>query len=252
MVLEITDHWWENVGRFLSLRDPFVRAAVLGAVLLGINCGVLGTFLVVRRMALVGDTLAHAVLPGVVGGYMWNYSKDPAAMLLGAVVAGVLGSALMHAITASTKIKADAAQGLVLTSFFAIGVCMIAMLPPGNKGGVDKFLFGQLAAVSAQDLWWLGKSTVFTLLFTGLAYRGLLVLSFDEGFGRLCGLPVRWLHYLLMLLTTLAIVVAMESVGVVLVSALLVIPSSAASLMTRRLHRLMVPWWCSVRRGFLP
>ena len=190
-------------------------------------------------MALVGDTLAHAVLPGIVGGYLWNLSKDPTAMLVGAVIAGIIGTALMNAITATTKLKADAAQGLVLTGFFALGVCMISLLPPGNKGGVDKFLFGQLASVSAQDLNWLGKSTACTLIFTGLAYRGLLTLSFDPIFGKLCGLPIRWLHYILMLLTTLAIVVAMESVGVVLVSALLVIPPSAASLLTHRLHFLI-------------
>ncbi len=236
---QVTNDWWELVGRFLTLRDPFVRAAVLGAVLLGINGGMLGTFLVVRRMALVGDTLAHAVLPGVVGGYLWNLSKDPAAMLVGAVIAGVLGTALMNAVTATTKLKADAAQGLVLTGFFAVGVCLIALLPPGNKGGVDKFLFGQLAAVSAQDLGFMVKSTVSTLIFTCLAYRGLLVLSFDPVFGRLCGLPIRWLHYGLMLLMTLGIVVAMESVGVVLVSALLVIPASAASLLSHRLHYLL-------------
>lgn len=230
----------ENVVRFLTLEDAFVRASVLGAILLGMNCGVLGAFLVVRRMSLVGDTLSHAVLPGVVGGYLWNQAKDPVAMLAGAVVAGVLGTLLINAISSTTKLKTDAAQGIILTVFFALGVCLISLLPPGNKGGVDRFLFGQLAAVNARDLAWLLKATLLTAVTIGLGYRGLLVLSFDPVFGRLAGLPMRWLHYGLMLLTTLAIVVAMESVGVVLVSALLVIPAAAASLLTHRLHWLIL------------
>lgn len=232
--------WIENAGRFLTLDDAFVRASVLGAVLLGLNCGTLGSFLVVRRMSLVGDTLSHAVLPGIVGGYLWNQTKDPMAMLVGAIIAGVIGTMLMNAITATTKIKSDAAQGIILSVFFAIGVCLISLLPPGNKGGVDRFLFGQLAAVSAQDLSWLGKATSITAVCCLLGYRGLLVLSFDPIFGKLSGLPMRFLHYGLMLLTTLAIVVAMESVGVVLVSALLVIPAAAASLLTQRLHSLIL------------
>lgn len=231
--------WLERAGRFLSLEDPFVRATLLGAVLLGINCGLLGSFLVVRRMALVGDTLSHAVLPGIVGGYIWNYSKDPMSMLVGAIIAGVVGSMLIHAITSTSKLKADAAQGIILTVFFALGVCLISMLPQGNKSGVDKFLFGQLAAVSSQDIALLWKSTGLTLLVVFVFYRGLLVLSFDPVFGKLSGLPIRLLHYILMLLTTLGIVVAMEAVGVVLVSALLVIPAASASLLTDKLPRIL-------------
>jgi ABC-type Mn2+/Zn2+ transport system permease subunit/Mn-dependent DtxR family transcriptional regulator len=231
---------WDQAGRFLRLEDAFVRAAVAGGILLGINCGLLGSFLVVRRMALAGDTLAHAILPGIVGGYLWNLTKDPTALLVGAILAGVLGSLLMNAITATTKLRADAAQGIVLTVFFALGVCLISLLPQGNKAGVDKFLFGQLAAVDAQDLNWLVKATALTILVIVVFYRGLLVLSFDPTFGRLSRLPMRLLHYGLMLLTTLAIVVAMEAVGVVLVSALLVIPASAASLLTDRFGKLLV------------
>lgn len=220
--------------------DSFLRTAVLGAVLLGINCGILGSFLVVRRMAMVGDTLSHAVLPGVVAGYLWNYTKDPMAMLIGALGAGIIGSLLMSAITSTTKLKQDAAQGIILTTFFAVGVCLITMLPPGNKAGLEKFLFGQLAAVSSQDVVWLVRTTGLTLLVVVLLFRGLLLLSFDPVFGRLLGLPMRFLHYGLMLLTTLTIVVAMEAVGVVLVSALLVIPASSASLLTDRFSRLIL------------
>ena len=189
---------------------------------------------------MVGDTLSHAVLPGVVAGYLWNYTKDPVSMLVGALCAGIIGSLLMSAITSTTKLKQDAAQGIILTTFFAVGVCLITMLPPGNKAGLEKFLFGQLAAVSSQDVVWLVRTTVLTLIVIVLLFRGLLMLSFDPVFGKLLGLPMRFLHYGLMLLTTLTIVVAMEAVGVVLVSALLVIPASSASLLTDRFSRLIL------------
>ncbi len=231
---------WEKSLRFFSLRDPFVRSSLAAAVLLGVNCGLLGGYLVVRRMALAGDTLAHAVLPGIVAGYLYHMTKDPLAMLAGAAVAGIVGSLLVSGITHTTKLKSDAAQGLVLTVFFALGVCWIAMLPPGNKTGLDKFIFGQLAAVDSQDVSWLAWSLLATLASVLLLHRGFLVLSFDAAFGRVAGLPVRFLHYLLMLLTTVAIVVSMEAVGVVLVSALLVIPAAAAGLLTDQLHRLLV------------
>lgn len=230
----------ERVVRFCTLQDDFVKTAVLGSVLLGINCGLLGSFLVVRRLSMVGDTLSHAVLPGIVAGYLWNHSKDPVTMLIGACIAGVIGSLLISAISATTRLKEDAAQGIVLTFFFAVGLMLIAMLPPGNKSGVDKLLYGQLAGMDTRDVAWLAKSTGLAVVVCFLGYRGFLVLSFDRVFGSLCGLPVRILHYGLMLLTTLAIVLAMEAVGVILVSALLIIPAATALLLTDRMSRIVL------------
>lgn len=225
--------------RFWSFQDSFVRTSVVSALLLGLNCGLLGTFLVTRRLSLAGDTLSHAILPGIVGGYLWNMTKDPTALLIGALIAGVLASALVSAIASTTKLKVDAAQGLVLTLFFALGVCFISMLPHGNKAGLNRFLYGQMAAVDAQDVRWLAWATATSFFTILLTYRGLLVLGFDEAFGRVAGLPMRGLHYLQMLLTTVAIVVSMEAVGVVLVAALLVIPPAAASLLSERMPRLL-------------
>src|SRR5688572_23294951 len=122
--------------RFFTFQDPSVRYALMGSMLLGISCGLLGSFIVVRKMALVGDALSHAVLPGVALGFLWNMTKDPIAIFVGATAAGLLGTVVVHWIKQTTRLKEDTALGLVLASFFAVGICMVTMiqkLPTGNK-----------------------------------------------------------------------------------------------------------------------
>ena len=110
----------DQAKRFFSFKDPSVRYAIIGAILLGISCGLMGGFIVVRRMALFGDTLSHAVLPGVAIGFLWNMSKDPVAIFVGATAAGLLGGAMVTLIRQTTRLKEDTALGLVLASFFAL------------------------------------------------------------------------------------------------------------------------------------
>lgn len=234
--------WSDQAARFLSLRDPAVRYAVAGAVLMGVCCGVLGAFVVVRKMALVGDALSHAVLPGVALGFLWSLQKDPLAIFIGATVAGLLGTAVVRAITTTTRLKEDAALGLVLASFFAIGACLVTMiqrLPTGNKSGVDKFLFGQAAAIGPDDLRLMALVTVLVLGLLALAFKELLVASFDRGFAESSGLAVRWVDRGLMLLLAFTVVIALQAVGAVLVSAMLITPAAAAYLLTDKFPRML-------------
>lgn len=234
---------WEQALRFFSFRDPSLRFALAGSLLLGVCCGLLGSFLVVRKMALVGDALSHAVLPGVALGFLWNMSKDPVAIFVGATVAGLLGTTLVTWITRSTRLKEDAALGMVLATFFAVGICLVTMiqaLPTGHKSGIDKFLFGQAAALGADDVKLLAGVSVFSLAAITLLYRPLLVTSFDPAFARAIGLPTRLLHELLMLLLAFSVVVALQAVGVVLVSAMLITPAATAYLLTDRMHRMLI------------
>src|SRR5215207_2040407 len=113
----------EQALRFFTLRDPSVRYALIGSILLGITSGLLGSFIVVRKMALVGDALSHAVLPGVALGFLWNMSKDPVAIFVGATIAGLIGTAFVSLITHTTRLKEDTALGMVLAGFFSIGIC---------------------------------------------------------------------------------------------------------------------------------
>jgi ABC-type Mn2+/Zn2+ transport system permease subunit len=211
-----------------------LAAAGLAALLLGIVCGMLGSFVVVRRMALTGDMLSHAVLPGVVAGLAWSETRNPLWVLSAAVFAGVVGSWVMHAILRHTKLKPDLALALVLSVFFAIGIAMISRLQPA---GVQAFLYGQVAAIDRRDLLLLSAVAALTSVLLPLTFRSLLLVSFDSAFARLLGFPVRLFETLFFLLLTVVIVIAMQAVGVVLVSAMLVTPAAAARFCTHSLAK---------------
>ena len=233
----------EQARRFFSFQDQAVRYALIGSILLGISCGLLGSFLVVRKMALFGDTLSHAVLPGVALGFLWNMSKDPVAIFVGATLAGLLGGALVTLIKQTTRLKEDTALGLVLASFFAVGICLltrIQRISTGSKGGLDAYLFGQAAALGRDDVILMAIITVLVVLLISIFYKELLLTSFDVTFARAAGFPVTMIHYALMLLLAFSVVIALQAVGVVLVSAMLITPAAAAYLLTDRMHIMLV------------
>ncbi|MDQ8180888.1 metal ABC transporter permease [Pelagicoccus sp. SDUM812005] len=234
---------WEQAIRFFSLRDDVVRTALLGSIFLGISCGLLGSFIVVRKLSLFGDTLSHAVLPGVAIGYLVAGEKDPFAIFVGATVAGVLGTVVVNLIKKTTHIKEDSSLGMVLAGFYGIGIVLmnrIQKLPTGTQSGVNKFLFGQAAAVSPTEVWMIAGVAVAAVLMVLLFYRQFLLGSFDIGFARSLGLPAGLFHYLLMMLLAFTVVVSLQAVGAVLVSAMLVIPAASAYLLTDRMHRMLV------------
>jgi manganese/zinc/iron transport system permease protein len=238
-----------------------VGSALTAALLLGISCGVLGTFVVARRMALTGDMLSHAVLPGVVAGLVWSTTRNPLVVLGCAVVAGWLGSVVMQVILRTTRLKPDAALALVLSVFFAVGIAMVSRYQPS---GVQAFLFGQVAAIDGGDLKLLVWVTVVVLLLVPWGFRVLRLVSFDPAFARLLGFPVRWVEAGFFLMLTVVIVIAMQAVGVVLVSAMLVTPAAGARFWSRSLSGMvwvscglavlggMVGVWISSVRTGLP
>lgn len=233
---------WEQMVRFFQFRDPSVRYALIGSILLGISCGVLGSFIVVRKMALFGDALSHAVLPGVALGFLWDMTKNPVTIFIGATIAGLIGAAMVHWIKETTRLKEDTALGLVLASFYAVGVAlttMINQLPTGNQTGIDKFMFGQAAAIGADDVKLMVTITALVLLCMALLYKEFLLTSFDAQFARAIGLPAQAIHYLLMLLLAFSVVISLQAVGVVLVSAMLITPAATAYLLTDRMHRMI-------------
>ena len=236
-------HLWEQFLRFVSLRDDVVRTALLGSVFLGISCGLLGSFIVVRKLSLFGDTLSHAVLPGVAIGYLVAGEKDPWAIFIGATVAGLLGTVMVSLIKKTTHIKEDSSLGMVLAGFYGVGIVLmnrIQKLPTGTQSGLDKFLFGQAAALSPLEIWMIAGVAIAAIVFVLLFYRQFLLGSFDMGFARSLGLPAGVFHYLLMMLLAFTVVVSLQAVGAVLVSAMLVIPAASAYLLTDRMHRMLI------------
>ncbi len=239
----------ERSLRFLSLSDGSVRMVVMGTLLMGFGCGIMGGHIVTRRLSLFGDTLSHAVLPGVAVGFLWSQSKDSWAILIGATLAGFLGVALISMIRKTTRIRQDSALGLVLSGFYALGICMLTRIQKmefGNQSGIDKYLFGQVVGLSESDLWTMLLSCALILLLSVFLYKEMLVTGFDSDFARSIGLPVELLQYLLWLLLAFSVITSLQVVGVVLVSALLVIPAATASLMTEKMDRLL---FCSALLG---
>ena len=164
--------------------------AMVAALLLGISGGLTGVFVVSRRMALTGDMLSHAVLPGVVAGLLWSPDRHPLVVLGCAVAAGLLGTGLLMALIRTTRLKPDAALGIVLSVFFAAGIAMISKWKPG---GVQAYLFGQAAAISMRDLGLLAATTGVIVVGTVAGFRVLTVASFDPRHARLLGIPVGWI-----------------------------------------------------------
>jgi len=215
------------------LEYAFMQRGIIAALLVGLVCAVVGAFIVLRGMAFFGDALAHAILPGVAVGYLvGNGERGP--LFWGALVAALLASLGIGAISRGTKIREDTAIGIVFASMFALGVALISTV---RSYSVDlaHFLFGDVLGVSNGDLVVMGFFGVFITLAVLVFYKEFLVLSFDPLLATTLRLPARLLEYLLLILIALAIVVSLQTVGVALMVAMLVTPAAAAFLLTRRL-----------------
>ena len=234
---------WSQIVRFWSFQDAAVRTATAGILLLAISSGTLGCFIVLRRLSLLGDSLGHAVLPGVCLGFLVTWTKDPRWILTGALASALLASWLIGFIRRHSRLKPDVIMGLVLSGFFGVGTVLltrIQQIPAANQSGLNQFLFGQASAISEQDLWFMGTISLVIVAGVVALFKELVLTSFDEGFAVAVGLPVRGLHYLLMGLAVLAVVISIQAVGVVLVSAMLITPAAAALLCTDRMRHMVL------------
>lgn len=228
---------------WLSIADANTRWVLTGASLLGLSSGILGSFALLRRRSLMGDALAHAALPGVCIAYLLTGTKHLGLFLVGAAAAGLLATLAISAITRYSKIKEDSALGLVLTVFFGIGIMLLTViqkLPGGNQSGLDKFLFGQAAALVGSDVQLMMAIAAGLCLAVFLLFKEFKLLAFDPGFGAGLGLPMGLLDLLLNLLILMAVVIGLQSVGVVLMAAMLITPAIAARYWTDRLGLMTV------------
>ena len=214
--------------------------ALIASVLVGLMCGVLGCFIVLRNMSLVGDALAHAVLPGVVVGFVVA-GTGVMAIFTGAVVAGLITAALITWIQHNVKTKNDAAIGIVFTAMFSIGVMGISKVArQGAHLDLDHFLFGNVLGLSDADLYLTAGIAAYVLLSVVLFYRYLFATTFQPVIAETMGISVKTIHYYLMLLLSFAVVASMQAVGVILVVAMLITPASTALLLTNRLNYMIV------------
>ena len=219
------------------LTDYTLRTVALGAAVLGVVAGALGAFAVLRGQSLLGDAVAHAALPGVAVAFLLTGSKAPLPLALGAAATGWLGSWAVRQVTARSRVPFDAALGLVLAAFFGAGVVLLSLIqrrPDATQAGLDSFLFGQAAALVGRDVAVMALLGAGALVVAGVLWKELKLLLFDPDFAASIGLPVRRLDGVLTLLLVVAIVVGLQTVGVVLMSAMLIAPAAAARQWTDR------------------
>ena len=231
----------ENLSTLIHL-DYTLMIVGIGAALLGTVSGALGTYAVLRRQSLLGDAISHAALPGIAIAFLLTGSKTPLILVLGAAIAGWLGTLLIMSIVRLTRIKYDSVLAIVLSTFFGFGLVLHTLIQRtgnANQAGLDTFLFGQAATILARDVLTIGILGGIALIIMLIFWKELKLLVFDEGFAASIGLPIRALDILLTSLLVIAIVLGLQAVGAVLMSAMLVAPAVAARQWTNRL-RLMV------------
>ncbi len=228
----------ERLGQLFSLEHAFALDALFAALLVGVVCGMVGTFLVLRGLSLLGDAVGHATLPGVVGAFLVTGGKAAIALLVGALLSGAAAAAAVAGLSRGPRTRPDAAIGIVLTAFFGLGVILLTIAqgsPTGAQAGLDTYLFGNAAGIDRAQLWRLVAMSGVLIATLVAFWRPLALSTFDESFARSVGVPVRALHVGLLVALAATVVVSMEAVGVVLVAAMLIIPPTTALYLSSRL-----------------
>ncbi len=214
------------------LQYPFMQSALLAVILVGLSCAAIGVYVVLRRMAFIGDALAHTILPGIVVAYLnqWN-------LTLGAVIAGVLTALGIGWLSRRDEIREDTAIGVLFTAMFALGILLISTARSFRD--FSHILFGNVLGVRFQDVLLMAVLTLIILLLLFLFHKELELTSFDPTHAKVMGLSSDKMRYLLLVLLALTVVSAIQVVGVVLTSALLITPAASAALLTQRLSRMI-------------
>lgn len=238
----------ENLWRVLSLGDYNTRLVVIGTMLLGLAAGVIGSFMLLRKRALMGDALSHATLPGIAGGFLFMQAiggegKSLPALLAGATISGVLGMLSILAIRRYTKLKEDAALGIVLSVYFGLGAAMLGVitrLPTGSQAGLENYILGKTASMVRQDVILIAGAAAATVALSLAFFKEFKLICFDQDYAASLGWPVVKLDVLMMLLVIAVTVIGLQAVGLILVIALLILPPTAARFWSENLNHMVI------------
>ncbi|MGL4881294.1 MAG: metal ABC transporter permease, partial [Waterburya sp.] len=220
---------------FEPLQYSFMQRSLIVAITVGVICAVVGSYLMVQRLALLGDAISHSVLPGLAIAYLIG-----ANIFVGAFIAGIISTIFINLITTRSNIKEDTAMGIVFSAFFALGITLITVVQKDNKIDLNHFLFGNILAVDGSEVRDTLIIAAIVLTVVVLFYKELLFYTFDKLGAQAVGLPVALLDLGLMILIGLTIVASLKAVGVVLVLSLLITPPATAYLLVNRLHQVML------------
>lgn len=221
--------------------DLFQRALITSSMV-GLMCGILGAFLVLRNMSLIGDALSHSVLPGIFFAFVIVQSYNSIAFFIGSSIAGLIAAISISWIQQNMTTKNDAAIGIVYTTLFSIGVIGISWLQHSEGVHIDlkDFLFGNVLGISNEDIYLTFGVMLFTIISITLFYRQLFVSTFQETIAQTMGIPTKFLHYFLLLILSFVVVASLQAVGVILVVAMLVTPASTALLLSNKMRNVII------------
>ncbi len=227
----------------LLTNDYTLQIISLGTAALGALCGMLGSFAVLRKQSLLGDAISHAALPGIVIAFLLTGSKHSGVLLLGALVSGLVGVMWIRSIIQKTHLKTDTALGLILSLFFGAGILLLTFvqkMPNANQAGLDKYLFGQAATLLKEDVILLLIATGISVVVLFVFWKEFKITLFDEEYAKTLGFNTRLIDYLIATFIVVAIVLGLQTVGVVLMSAMLLAPAAAARQWTNKLGRMLL------------
>tara|TARA_R110002072_G_scaffold23253_7_gene80649 strand:+ start:3213 stop:4340 length:1128 start_codon:yes stop_codon:yes gene_type:complete len=229
-----------DITEYFSLvfSDYTLRTITLGTAILGAVTGMLGSFAVLRKQSLLGDAISHAALPGIAIAFLITGAKDSNILLLGALVSGLIGTFWIRGIISKTHLKSDTALGLILSLFFGFGMLLLTFIqkqPNANQAGLDKYLFGQAATLLERDVWMMTTVTGICLFVLLLFWKEFKILLFDADYTKTLGFNTKFIDILITTFIVLAIVLGLQTVGVVLMSAMLLAPAAAARQWTNSL-----------------
>jgi manganese/zinc/iron transport system permease protein len=222
--------------------DPTLRRVALGTACLGVVSGVLGSFAVLRRQSLIGDAVSHAALPGIALAFLF-VGGTPLVLLLGAAISGWVATVVVGGVTRNSRIPFDSALAGTLAVFFGFGLMLMSYIQPlagYSQSGLDRYLMGQAATMLVADVWVIAVIGGIAVAVLLLFWKEMKLASFDPDFAASLGYRIKLLELLLMALLVVAIVIGLQSVGVVLMSALIVAPAAAARQWTHRLGMMVV------------
>lgn len=217
------------------LQYSFMQRSLMEAIIVGALCAVVGSYLMVQRLALLGDAISHSVLPGLAIAFLLGIN-----IFVGAFIAGLISTIFINLIRTRSNLKEDAAMGIVFSAFFALGITLITIIQKDNKIDLNHFLFGNILGVTVEDLRDTLIIAVIVIFIVVIFYKELHFYTFDKLGSQAVGLPVHLLDLGLMMLIGLTIVASLKTVGVILVLSLLITPVATAYLLVSRLHLVMI------------
>jgi manganese/zinc/iron transport system permease protein len=227
----------------LVFTDYTLRTITLGTAILGAVCGMLGSFAVLRKQSLLGDAISHAALPGIAIAFLITGAKESNTLLIGALVSGLIGTFWIRGIITKTHLKSDTALGLILSLFFGFGMLLLTFIqkqPNANQAGLDKYLFGQAATLVESDVWFMAIVAGLCLFVLLLFWKEFKLLLFDADYTKTLGFNTKFIDILITSFIVLAIVLGLQTVGVVLMSAMLLAPAAAARQWTNSLSVMVI------------